>query len=249
MLDDWRDLPDVLIPDDNSLRILASCYLVCRDHFDEMSNALRNDASLSNRYENLRKEFSGMLVKSRTVYVPLLQPDTMNALTRQLRAASPLDALVRCAALLRALSLYIGNQHRGAALPGPVTALPSPVFGSEKILISIRRRSAIADSLERLPRLESDISDMLDNYHPELHLTTVKVGNWSILSCPLSLATAELFAARVKKRQVKIAVSPLTLDASLQGRSLPDSPRTSARDPCSIRSAMKRPRSHRSASF
>jgi hypothetical protein len=75
MLDDWRDLPEVLMPDDNSLRILASCYLVCKSRFLEISNTMPTDPASYARYVELQKQFLDILVGDNDASAPLLHRD------------------------------------------------------------------------------------------------------------------------------------------------------------------------------
>jgi hypothetical protein len=67
---------------------------------------------------------------------------------------------------------------------------------------------------------------MLDKYHPALHLTPVNVGDWRIVACTLPPATDRLLTARVNRRHIKIAMSPLAIDARLRGKRLPGFPKS-----------------------
>lgn len=202
--------PEILIPDHNILRMMANCYVLCHTYFHALSNARRGDAAWNTYYRACRLRFATMLRRDRDPHVPV-QHTAIATLRRALRSQDQPEALAHCAALLRALSDYIAGEHNlSRLLEPPIVLTPSAALERRNIMISARTPSPIAQSMPRLPRRESAISDMLERYHPGVHLTPVTVDRWRLLACPLPVATARLLATRVRQHQLKIAVSPLT---------------------------------------
>ena len=223
LLDDLAHLPEVLVPDHDTLRMLASCYLVCQAYFAEISNASRTDAAWNDDLRAWQRSFQRLLQAQRQPATPVEQR-TITPLREALRAQQRQEALARCAALLKALSAYIATLQRTKPIYQPLTARPSAALGNVALLISSRRPSALAALGSRLPKLPEAISDTLDNYHPQLHITPTRVESWHLVAHGLRQATARLLQRRVQQRQLTIAVSPFTLDAALHGAARPGFP-------------------------
>ena len=153
------------MPDHDTLRMLASCYLVCQAYFLEISNASRTDASWNDDLRAWQRSFQRLLQAHRHPAAPVEQR-TIAPLREALRAQQRQEALARCAALLKALSAYIATLQRTKPIYQPLTARPSAALGNVALLISYRRPSALAALGSRLPKLPEAISDTLRQLPP-----------------------------------------------------------------------------------
>lgn len=102
----------------------------------------------------------------------------------------------------------------------------SAEFGGEEFYVTPAGQSAIASRLpeEDMPRLDEKVSWMYSCCHAGLRITPTRSGDRCLVRCPLHHATAAFLRSRVENGPVRIAVSPLSLNAALQGHTLPGFP-------------------------
>ncbi len=194
---------EALIPDNRVLPMLVRCYQHCREHFQILTNA-RMRADLAVLHQELRRRFLLSLQVPRERPFELAEISSLRSDINS-RSGSEEESLVRIAALLRALSKHVARE------------LLEPII-VEQTWVSVRPRSLILERLNRLPRLDDEVTESLDRYHPELHLTPITVGDKRLVHCRLPRGTAELFRARLESNSLKIAMSPLSSDAELELR-------------------------------
>jgi predicted amidohydrolase len=176
-------------------------------------------------YQRLRLRFDAELERNRDPRRPLAQT-RIDGLRGELVSTDRDDALLRAAALLSALSKYV----RRELSPWDSFSLPpvrsSPEFGGEEFFVTPAGTSAIASRLPEgdMPRLDQQVSWMYSCCHAGVRITPTRSGNHRLVRCPLPHATAAFLRARVDNGPLRIAVSPLSLDAHLQGRPRPGFP-------------------------
>lgn len=174
LLDDLKRLPEKLIPDNDTSSILANCYQLCKSRINKIVSIRNDDALLSQLYRSLCRDFKEALDKNRDEQRPMMMID-VSALKTMLAAENAEEALVRCAALLHALSLYIEKEMDESLLSEYLIVKTTGEFGGIDFLVTPRLEDLIADSIEDMPRLEKNVSEMLDEYHPPLRLTPLKI--------------------------------------------------------------------------
>ncbi|MEW6210544.1 MAG: hypothetical protein AB1631_19425 [Acidobacteriota bacterium] len=219
------ELPDLLIPNNNTLRMLVNCYRLCRSNSTLLASFRGSDSHQAQLYKRSSMDFRLFLHNNRDADFPMLQKDIL-PIKERLRADDPGEILIRCAALLFALSDYIEKEIEESFMREHKGVRPADELGELDILVTPKAAGVIAETLEEeeKPRIESEVSEMIDKYHPSLCLTPLNVGEWKLVPCHLPRMTAELLNSRVGDKQLKIAMSTLSLDARLKGRSLPGFP-------------------------
>ena len=223
--DDLSGLPDALISGNQAVLALANCFQLCRFNFHILRDARLTESSWANVHSRLRQEFYDLLQKKRVPGRALAQSE-MGSISEKLRFSSLPEALVRGAALMKALSLYIAEEQAWLTGFEQLTVRSSPAFGAKEFIITPDAASAIAERVphERLPRLDEQISETLACYHRGLRITPVEVGAWRLRRCALPSTTDSLLRLRVNRGPMKIAMTPLTPDAGLKGRPVPGFP-------------------------
>jgi predicted amidohydrolase len=232
LLDDLSRLPDLLVPGNDILQMLVNCYWLCRMEFRRINDATTNDGAYWRIYDDLAAEAASILERSRDRTLPFALVDP-GELRDCLTASGPVEATVRCAAVLRALSTHVAGDFRSASLRRWRCVNTSAALGDVAILISPAPSNVIRDRIERLrepgkkptlPRLVHEISDMRENYHPLLHISPLEVEDCRLIPIDLDRTLEELIASRVARNALKIAVTPLTCDAAIRLKTRPDFP-------------------------
>lgn len=223
--EDLSGLPDALVPSNRAVLALANCFQLCRFNFTILRDARLTESPWATLYMRLRREFHKLLQANRVPGRVLAQSE-MDSIREQLRFPTLQEGLVRCAALLKALSLYIAEEQAWLTGFEQLTVRSSPAFGAEEFIITPDAASAIVERLphEHLPRLDEEISETLTCYHRGLRITPVEVGAWRLRRCVLPSTTDALLRLRVNRGPMKIAMTPLTHDAGLKGRPVPGFP-------------------------
>ncbi|MBK5294270.1 MAG: hypothetical protein JJE04_21640 [Acidobacteriia bacterium] len=206
-------LPGLVVDGSNPLRVLANCYVVCRECLGTLIDAYGNDAELHNLYLDKRKTFLALLAANGGRVWRLRNTD---ALLGELRATDGREAVVRVAALLWALDSFLKGALRQTSSTGRHKVRASHSLGGEEFDVAARITCPITERVKKKPRMEEHVSDMLTLFHPSLLITPVKVKEWGLRAVMLPRGAEELLAARCKRGDLKIAVCPMSSDAVIQ---------------------------------
>ncbi|MEK7409049.1 MAG: hypothetical protein AAB225_28635 [Acidobacteriota bacterium] len=223
---DLSALPDALIPNERALVMLVNCYQLCRTNFVTLRNARLPDSRWASLYSRLRRELHEVLERNRAPSKPLAQVH-IGELREKLDSGNLDEALVRSAALLKALSSSVANELALISGFAQLTVRSTAEFGDREFMITAHSPSAIVEKLSRahdLPRLDEQISEMISCYHSGVRITPVEVGRRRLVCLLLPSTTGLLLRERVQRGAVKIAMTPLTLEADISGRPEPGFP-------------------------
>jgi len=218
-------LPEVVVADGRTLRILINCRQLCLQHSTTLTGARLSQTRFAQMYASLRVDFYRVVRGNVSGARPFGQAD-VTVLRRMLESSTADEALVRCAALLRALSTLVEEELGGLGRFAHATVRASPALGEEEFLVTTRQPSVIVERLgpARLPRLVEEESETITSYHPGLRITPPRIGDRQLERHELPRRTAELLQQRARSGAVKLAMTPLTLDADLRGSALPGFP-------------------------
>ena len=105
LLDDLDRLPKVIVPDENLLQALVNCYEFCRQNFNLLEAARFPPAEFADIHFRLRMVFFGILLNQERDR--RLSMRDISVLRQTLRSKRKEEAVMRVAALLKALSLSV----------------------------------------------------------------------------------------------------------------------------------------------
>ncbi|MBI3681725.1 MAG: hypothetical protein HY235_15195 [Acidobacteria bacterium] len=218
--------PEILVPDNRSLQMVVNAYQVCRDNIVALKRARIPQSEFTRLAQELERRFLSTL-ESNVGSPPLLQTD-IGTLRSDLYAGSEEEALVRCGAFLKALARHVSHQLRRQpdALKEPVET--SANLGSRRYFVAPKLPNLSEIRLpgsKRLSRTDEEVAEMPSSYHAGLDIWPERAGEWALVRIPLrDPVTDTLLRKRLKNGTLKVAMSPLTLDADIRGRCEPGFP-------------------------
>lgn len=156
LFDDLDRLPEILVPDENLLQTLANCYEFLRQNRALLEPARFSQVKFHEHHYKLRMVFNSILLNQEQDRC--LTVHAIAALRKELLSENKHEAIMRVAALLKAVSLCVVRIY--VQLPCEVPA--SLQLGGATVRIAERPEGAPQPQV-----------DQLYLYHPELDIAIV----------------------------------------------------------------------------
>ena len=181
---------------------------------------VRNEPDVAQLESRVQREVYSLLAQN-----PRREPMRMRRvgeLTRLLTDETETGVLIRIKAALRAASLYCADVLRRERRFRREPIAAAEALGGGRYYVTPRNWDLFRLEIpKRLPRRNPQVAATPESLHRELDLIPEQFESWRIVPLPASDAIADpLLRARVARGAFRVAVSPMTLDADLRGRSL-----------------------------
>lgn len=220
-------LPELLIPNGQSLQIVANCYWLCQDaeNFEGLADSYVTNRDMAKLYDDLCAGFRASLDQNRDPYDTYSQRD-IGSLRDELRTSSVEEALIRSAALLTALSRHLLAFDQRDKVPTFDQIYVRPTLGEDCAELCIAPRPRDPVNARQAPGLDTEQDVFLSEFHPGLHVHFRRIGAIELTSAKLPRQTEEWIEQRVRQGKLRIAIAPLFPEVELDARPDPRFPAT-----------------------
>jgi len=187
------------------IRTFLDVYTFCASRYTEIHNLLRTSED----------EYSEQASESRRVLAIGEAP--------ALKWADERQSMISGIALITSLSQHIASQPALRLLAQSKPYRTSDSFDAKPYWLAPNRPSPLTAAIGRLPRTRSQLHSSLQRYHQPLLVTPGELDEWTLTRKPANPDLENWLNLRLKGGEFRVAVSPLTRGAEIQGLSRPRS--------------------------